>query len=171
MLPLGDAFMTRGPGSVRSYGSRPMSAASARRKTGHLGMKYDRTTGHVPAVRRRPTRKTILGEHLPEDMGASAKTAEVDVDATVGKMRRILGKSWTVVYDEIRREQERAAPTIISAHRFRDAMAERGVPLTSKEVRALAKRFSATHDPTAAGRELDYDRLLRTSFERPRAAE
>ena len=103
-------------------------------------------------------------------LGRSDATSvgSVDVTETENKMRRILGRSWVNVYKDIRKQQEREASSVISTHRFRDAMAARGVPLTSTEVRALARRYSAaTPDPDSDGRDLDYAQLMRTTFNAP----
>lgn len=162
--------------SVRSKGShrsRPMSAISttrserSRRGSGHAGLPYDRKTGFVGSVRRpsggtrRMSARGSVG--MPDDL---TSIGSVDLHETEVKMRKILGKSWTHVYKDIRKKQERDAGSVISTHRFRDLMAERGVPLTSKEVRALARRYSAaTPDPDSVGRDLDYGRLLRSTFD------
>jgi Ca2+-binding EF-hand superfamily protein len=158
-------------GDVSVARSRPSSAMSSGRRSmpGKGGAVYNRKSGFVPTVKHVPS--SLGGLRAPEVL-ASARTGEtasltsIDIGATEDKMRRILGRSWDKVYGEIRAQQKREAGNVISTHRFRDAMAERGVPLTSKEVRALAKRYSTPSSTNSIGsaRELDYEALMRSAF-------
>lgn len=87
----------------------------------------------------------------------SIATAEFDLAGTEEKMRRVLGRSWVQVFSDVKKASG-SAPGL-SSDSFRDVMAERGVPLTSREVRALAARYSGG----AAG-EVDAESLLRNTF-------
>lgn len=160
------ARSVRGAISARS---RPTSALGSARS--HRGVDYDRKTGFVATVQRAPRRPSSgLGVAARHTLGVTDRSSlgSVDVTETEEKMRRILGRSWVNVYKNIRKQQEREASSVISTHRFRDAMAAQGVPLTSKEVRALARRYSAaTPDPESDGRDLDYAQLMRTTFDAP----
>jgi hypothetical protein len=85
------------------------------------------------------------------DDARSVATAAMDLDPIAQKMRRVLGKTWMNVARDIERKAEReavragsAAPSktgVVSASLVRDALAEKGVPLTSKEVRAISLKY------------------------------
>jgi len=78
-------------------------------------------------------------------------------------MRRVLGKSWVNVYRQVKQDQGGGAPDArLSGDAFRDMMAERGVPLTSKEVRALGIKYSTgdVRDGT-----IDAEKLLTSTFQ------
>jgi hypothetical protein len=77
----------------------------------------------------------------------------MDVNATEAKMRHVLGKSWVHVYKQVK-----GTESAVSGDSFRDMMAERGVPLTSKEVRALSLKYSAGDGA------LDAEKLLTSTF-------
>jgi hypothetical protein len=77
----------------------------------------------------------------------------MDVNATEAKMRHVLGKSWVHVYKQVKGNE-----SAVSGDSFRDMMAERGVPLTSKEVRALSLKYSAGDGA------LDAEKLLTSTF-------
>ena len=84
----------------------------------------------------------------------SVATSQLDVNATEEKMRRVLGKSWTAVYKQVKDAEAAPRPDA-----FRDMMAERGVPLTSKEVRALGLKYGAGEGA------IDAQRLLTSTFQ------
>jgi hypothetical protein len=93
----------------------------------------------------------------------SVATSQMDVNATEEKMRRVLGKSWVNVYRQVKQDQGGGAPDArLSGDAFRDMMAERGVPLTSKEVRALGIKYSTgdVRDGT-----IDAAKLLTSTFQ------
>jgi Ca2+-binding EF-hand superfamily protein len=90
----------------------------------------------------------------PLRRAGSVATSQMDVNATEAKMRHVLGKSWVHVYKQVKGTESSA----VSGDSFRDMMAERGVPLTSKEVRALSLKYSAG-DGT-----LDAEKLLTSTF-------
>jgi Ca2+-binding EF-hand superfamily protein len=83
----------------------------------------------------------------------SVATSQMDVNATEAKMRHVLGKSWVHVYKQVKGNE-----SAVSGDSFRDMMAERGVPLTSKEVRALSLKYSAGDGA------LDAEKLLTSTF-------
>jgi len=75
----------------------------------------------------------------------SIATSQFDVGTTEEKMRRVLGRSWVAVYRDVRK-QEGVDPSNIGGEKFRDFMAEKGVPLTGKEVRALSLKYHGNGD-------------------------
>jgi Ca2+-binding EF-hand superfamily protein len=101
----------------------------------------------------------------------SVATSQWDVDATEEKMRRVLGKSWVQVYRDVRKT-EGVDASQVAPEAFRDMMAEKGIPLTSKEVRALSLRYGAGAGAGAgaggAGAPaINVDRLLKDTFKGP----
>lgn len=101
--------------------------------------------GSGSGVPRRPSTAaaSVGGSGAPRMYRApSIATADMDLSNTENKMRRVLGRSWVNVYKEIKKENGGSA-AVLPGDAFRDRMAEKGVPLTSKEVRAIALRYGA----------------------------
>ena len=84
-------------------------------------------------------------------------TANLDLSATHARMKKVLGKNWTVVLADLKKKGAAR-----NGEEFRDAMAKSGVPLTGKEVRALELKFSA-----GAGAGIDVDKLMSSTFKSP----
>jgi len=91
----------------------------------------------------------------------SVATRDIDLVSTESKMRKILGKSWLGAYKSMKKKEQKDGSDGLTTGRFRDAMAERGVPLTSKEVRALALKYSARGAKSSRGSNLDYGKLMK----------
>jgi Ca2+-binding EF-hand superfamily protein len=85
----------------------------------------------------------------------SIATADMDLSNTENKMRRVLGRSWVNVYKDVKKS---SGTTAVSGETFRDVMAEKGVPLTSKEVRAIALRYGA------GSGEVDVEKVMNGTF-------
>jgi hypothetical protein len=68
----------------------------------------------------------------------------MDLDRTGAKMRKVLGRSWLTVADDLTRKasgKEGGKSKGVPGTLLRDALAEKGVALTSKEVRAITSRY------------------------------
>lgn len=93
---------------------------------------------------------------------ATVATEAMDLRSTEEKMRRILGRSWSAVYREVKAramaEVGDENATALPADTFRDVMATRGVPLTAKEVRALSFRYGEAPADKMGG-AVDVERL------------
>ena len=126
--------------------ARAGSAAHSTHSNGaaHHGVAAPRPAAHPHAA---------AGAGAGARRAGSVATSQLDVNATEEKMRRVLGKSWTAVFKQVKDSEAAPRPDA-----FRDMMAERGVPLTSKEVRALGLKYSAD------GGAIDAQRLLTSTF-------
>lgn len=104
------------------------------------------------------------GSRQPWDVKSvgSVSTSAVDLQATEAKMRKILGRSWTAVYKDMQRKHEAGSGHGMGVTAFQDSMAKQGVPLTSKEVRALARKY--TSRPSSSAASVDYERVMRGTF-------
>jgi hypothetical protein len=68
--------------------------------------------------------------------------APVSVEALEDRMRKMLGRGWVHAAADIKKSAARGGRSI-APEVLRDVLAEKGVPLTSREVNALASRYSA----------------------------
>lgn len=93
---------------------------------------------------------------------ASVSTSAVDVRGVEARMRQVLGRSWVKVYKDMKKKQGAAGG--VGADHFRDAMAKRGVPLTSKEIRALQRAHSSGASSARSG--VAYEDIMRSTFSR-----
>lgn len=108
-------------------------------------------------------RKGISASNKNDD-AMSIATANMDLDPIAQKMRRVLGKHWMNVAKDIHHKAEREVirtggsttgldKSGVSASVVRDALAEKGVPLTSKEIRAISLKYHGNGIPST--RNLD----------------
>jgi hypothetical protein len=78
-------------------------------------------------------------------------------------MRRVLGRSWVQVYREVKNNESVGGNTSsVQGDKFRDLMAEQGVPLTGKEVRALGTKYGAS-----SSQGINVDKLMKETFKGP----
>ena len=114
------------------------------------------------------TRGSLAGSRYTsarrEDDTVSIATSQWDLEVTEEKMRKVLGRSWKQVYRGMKRKQAKEGGPGLSTGRFRDELAEKGVPLTSKEVRALAQAYPPSGRHSSRGSHVDYGSLLKNAF-------
>jgi Ca2+-binding EF-hand superfamily protein len=142
------------PRSVAGSVHAPPAVAVAGRRDSRDSL---RAAAAVPEARRASAAGVPYNAAPRVVRANSIATDEFDLAGTEEKMRRVLGRSWVQVFSDVKKASGRAPS--LSSDSFRDVMAERGVPLTSREVRALAARYSGG----AAG-EVDAESLLRNTF-------
>ena len=125
--------------------------------------------GGMAAVRAHSAKNKghAINNNSKNDDAMSVATANMNLDPIAQKMRRVLGKSWMNVAKDIQHKAEREAirtghsaasttgadKNAISASVVRDALAEKGVPLTSKEIRAISLKYHGSGIP--ATRNID----------------
>lgn len=111
----------------------------------------------------------------------SVATANLDLEPTYAKMRKVLGKSaLTVLAGDIKKKAIAQASKyggdvaslssgVVPASIVRDSLAERGVALTSKEVRAISMRYhgSGSAATRTADGVVDLDRALNDIMNQP----
>jgi Ca2+-binding EF-hand superfamily protein len=89
-------------------------------------------------------------------------TANLDLSSTHAKMRKVLGRSMAAVLAEVKRKGSSGGGSgAVSGDAFRDVLASAGVPLTSKEVRALSLKYGAGNG------SLQVDEIWRETFTSP----
>jgi hypothetical protein len=125
------------------------------------------------------------GATIRFDDGRSVATATMDLDPIAAKMRRVLGKSWMNVAKDIQAEAQREAQRssgvlgsvaanagsgVVPASVMRDALATKGVALTSKEVRALSLKYHGSGVPATRTVDgaVDVSRVMADVFGPPR---
>ena len=86
--------------------------------------------------------------------------APVSIEALEDRMRKLLGRGWVHAAADIKR-QARHGGKAISSEALRDVLAEKGVPLTGREVNALASRYSSSAGGSGS---VDVDGLLTNAF-------
>lgn len=147
---LGMHIEVEGAEPVSSYaGSRGSTAAESKHSAFAQGGK-------------RTPRKDVDWDRMSFDDAASVSTlstSAVDVKGVEARMRRVLGRSWMSVYKGLQKEQVSGS---VSSDRFRDLMAKRGVPLTSKEVRALGRAHGVPAAAATGG--IPYEDVMRATF-------
>ncbi|KAA0168391.1 hypothetical protein FNF31_00273 [Cafeteria roenbergensis] len=158
------ASATAGSRAARTGAARPGSRQSANR-FGET-VPYDRRTGFVSSVRRGSSRFGGVPAHSSARRAGSGADPAADASAAEEKMRAVLGSSWAEAFRDFESQGLRRAGNAVSAASFRDVMASRGVPLTSTEVRGLARKHAAA--PSVSGRRqvtsLNVDSLMRSTF-------
>jgi Ca2+-binding EF-hand superfamily protein len=92
----------------------------------------------------------------------SIATSQFDVSNTEEKMRRVLGRSWVAVYRDVKKS-EGVDPSSLEGDQFRDIMAEKGVPLTAKEVRALSLKYHGGEGQAS----INVNKLMKETFKGP----
>jgi Ca2+-binding EF-hand superfamily protein len=89
-------------------------------------------------------------------------TANLDLSSTHAKMRKVLGRSMAAVLAEVKRKGSSGGGSgAVSGEAFRDVLASAGVPLTSKEVRALSLKYGSGNG------SLQVDEIWRETFTSP----
>lgn len=119
------------------------------------------------AVEAKPaTPSKALPRGLDEEDRETVATVNMDLAPTAQKMRKVLGRHWTTVLADVKKASgsKGAAATAGSpASAVRDTLAKHGVPLTSKEVRALSMRYHAGGPVATRDAEgvIDVDSMLK----------
>jgi Ca2+-binding EF-hand superfamily protein len=177
-------------GNLKRLGLERMSAeelAEARKGQGGGGATgaVRRASASGPSGARRasgsgPSGRRASGSGLPRRPGAgddaqSVVTAAMDLDPIAQKMRRVLGKAWMNVARDVEKKAEHEAARagtalpqggLVPASVLRDTLAERGVPLTSKEVRAISLKYHGSGTPASRGIDgaVDVERMTAAMF-------
>lgn len=144
--------------------ARPGSRQSANRFG--VTVPYDRRTGFVSSVRRSSGHFGGVPAHSSSLRAGSGSDPAADASAAEEKMRTVLGSSWAEAFRDLESKGSRRPGHAVSAATFRDAMASRGVPLTSTEVRGLARKHAAASSTTGRRQvtSLNVDSLMRATF-------
>jgi Ca2+-binding EF-hand superfamily protein len=108
------------------------------------------------AVRTKPQSTKSSRAPSRQSDAMSVATDAINLDDVEAKMKRVLGRSWTKVYGDMQRKQTQSGD--VTNDQFRDSMAKSGVPLTSKEVRALARKYASTQGG------MDYSKCFDATF-------
>ena len=106
-------------------------------------------------------------KHETASAVSSISTRSVNLDTTREKMLKILGpKSLSQVYRMLQKHQEKHGydSGVVDTDHFRDVCAAKGIPLTSKEVKALSAQYMG-NSPGAKGKsDVHYQDLLDSTF-------
>ena len=160
-----------GGGAGSGAGSGAGAGAAASNGAGGAGSGRGNGGGHGGGYGGGPGRSP--GRSKDDSDAKSVATANLDMSAAYHKMQRVLGTRWTQVSEEIKRRAARdaahghgagasgAGGKLVPASVMRDAFADHGVALTSKEVRGISHHYhgSGAAATRAADGVVDLDAL------------
>ena len=123
------------PASTRRGPQPPPGYVAEKKEEEEKHEEYLSSTGGVSS----PTiQSPVAFASTGRDGAETVNTANMDLSATHAKMKKVLGRSMQSVMEDVKKKT--GSPKV-EGEVFRDHLASAGVPLTGKEVRAIALKY------------------------------